>query len=213
MVLNVGWTRELKDIRERSDRIEHAAARINSMVDSIRTAGSDPVCFFFGGAVLQPEDSTLLYQRTGIHGFGGGSSIERIPVANLIINNVQKFRSIPKNKPQGLSTPGQGELIGTSPGMTRMYGMIERVAPFDVSVCIEGESGVGKELIANQIHQLSRRASKPFITLNCGAIPDSLIESELFGHEKVLSPVRSVVTSVSLNWPTAAVYFWMKSRS
>jgi transcriptional regulator with PAS, ATPase and Fis domain len=61
---------------------------------------------------------------------------------------------------------------------------MKRVAPFDVNVCIEGESGVGKELVATHIHGLSHRRDQPFITLNCGAIPDSLLESEFFGHER-----------------------------
>ncbi len=184
MILNVGWTHELQNIHEKSDRIEHAAVRINTMLDAVRDSGADPVCLFFGGAVLLPEDSALLYQRTRVHGFGGGSSFERIPVAKLIVNNVRKFRSVPKIKDSNSSFPGLGKLVGASPTMTKMYRLIERVAPFDVSVCIEGESGVGKELIANQIHRLSTRSSQPFITLNCGAIPDTLLESEFFGHEK-----------------------------
>lgn len=184
MILNVGWTHELQNIHEKSDRIEHAAVHINTMLDAINESGADPICLFYGGAVLLPEDSALLYQRTRVHGFGGGSSFERIPVANLIVNSVRKFRSVPKIKDPNSSFPGLGKLVGASPTMTKMYRLIERVAPFDASVCIEGESGVGKELIANQIHRLSTRSSQPFITLNCGAIPDTLLESEFFGHEK-----------------------------
>ncbi len=184
MVLNVGWTHESLDIYEKADRIEHAAVRINTMLEAIWNAGADPVCLFFGGAILLPEDSALLYQRTGVHGFGGGSSIERIPVAKLIVNNVRKFRSVPKTRDIRSFSSGLGKMVGASPAMTKLYRLIERVAPFDVNVCIEGESGVGKELIANQIHGLSTRSSQPFITLNCGAIPDTLLESEFFGHEK-----------------------------
>jgi two-component system response regulator HydG len=68
--------------------------------------------------------------------------------------------------------------------MQRLFQIIRRVAPFDVSVYIEGESGAGKELVAIQLHQHNRRAPHPFVTVNCGAIPDNLLESELFGHEK-----------------------------
>jgi DNA-binding NtrC family response regulator/predicted TIM-barrel enzyme len=184
MVLNVGWTHESQDIYEKSDRIEYAAVKINSMLKAIWESGADPVCLFFGGAVLLPEDSSLLYQRTNVHGFGGGSSFERIPVAKVIISNVRKFRSVPKSRDHGNRPAGLGKMVGASPVMNKMYRLIERVAPFDVNVCIEGESGVGKELIANQIHRLSTRNSQPFITLNCGAIPDTLLESEFFGHEK-----------------------------
>ena len=184
LVLNMGWTHETHDIFEKADRIEHAAVKINRMLEAVRATGAEPVCLFFGGAVLLPEDSAVLYQRTRIHGYGGGSSFERIPVAKLIVENVRKFRAVPRRTDQSSSLGGLGSLVGASPPMTRLYRLIERVAPFDVSVCIEGESGVGKELVATQLHRLSHRSSQPFITLNCGAIPDTLLESEFFGQEK-----------------------------
>jgi DNA-binding NtrC family response regulator len=62
--------------------------------------------------------------------------------------------------------------------------LIAKVAPLDLAVYIEGESGTGKELVALSVHELSRRAGRPFVALNCGALPENLIESELFGHEK-----------------------------
>ena len=75
-------------------------------------------------------------------------------------------------------------MIGSSPAMLKLFKMIERVAKSDVSVAISGESGTGKELVASAIHQRSSRARGPLIKINCGAIPENLIESELFGHEK-----------------------------
>jgi DNA-binding NtrC family response regulator len=72
---------------------------------------------------------------------------------------------------------------GSSPAMQRVYEMIERVAPTDASVLIVGESGSGKELVANTIHRASHRRG-PFVAVNCGAIPPSLVEAELFGYEK-----------------------------
>ena len=77
-----------------------------------------------------------------------------------------------------------GSLIGGSPSMQRVYDLISRVAPTESTVLVTGETGVGKELVARMVHELSRRSQKPFIAVNCGAIPGSLIESELFGHEK-----------------------------
>jgi DNA-binding NtrC family response regulator len=75
-------------------------------------------------------------------------------------------------------------IIGTSVQITELRQIIRQVAPTDVTVLITGESGVGKEVAAKEIHRLSKRADEPFITVNCGAIPEGIIESELFGHQK-----------------------------
>jgi DNA-binding NtrC family response regulator len=77
-----------------------------------------------------------------------------------------------------------GRMIGASAEMRRIYQVIEQAAPTSASVLVTGESGTGKELVAQTVHQLSPRASHPFVPVNCAAIPDSLLESELFGHEK-----------------------------
>ena len=79
---------------------------------------------------------------------------------------------------------GFGELIGKDPKMRVIYKLIEDVAPSDATVLIQGESGTGKELIARAMHQLSPRQGSPFIVINCSAYPPTLLESELFGHEK-----------------------------
>ena len=77
-----------------------------------------------------------------------------------------------------------GDLVGASKPMQQVTAMIQRVAPTRTSVLITGESGTGKEIVARTIHQLSQRAARPFVAINCAAIPQDLIESELFGHEK-----------------------------
>ena len=77
-----------------------------------------------------------------------------------------------------------GPLVGNSPEMKAIFALIERVAPSNVSVLVTGESGTGKELVARALHDLSSRRNKPFVAVNCAAIPETLIESEIFGHER-----------------------------
>jgi DNA-binding NtrC family response regulator len=77
-----------------------------------------------------------------------------------------------------------GRIIGNSPGIRTVYRVIEQSAPTGASVLISGESGTGKELVAQTIHELSPRVSFPFVAINCSAIPETLLESEIFGHEK-----------------------------
>jgi DNA-binding NtrC family response regulator len=77
-----------------------------------------------------------------------------------------------------------GGLVGSSRVMREIFGLIEQIAPSNVSVLITGESGTGKELVARTLHNLSLRKTRPFVAVNCAAIPETLIESEIFGHEK-----------------------------
>ncbi|TFH64324.1 MAG: response regulator, partial [Candidatus Zixiibacteriota bacterium] len=95
----------------------------------------------------------------------------------LEIENTQMASALKQHR-------GFSNIIGTSSKMQKVFKIVETVAPTLYTVLISGESGTGKELIAKAIHSRSDRADKPFITINCGAIPETLLESELFGHEK-----------------------------
>ncbi len=82
------------------------------------------------------------------------------------------------------NTRGRGDLIGASPAMQQVYQLIDQVSATDATVLITGESGTGKEVVARSIHEKSRRKDGPFVALNCAAVPEQLLESELFGHAK-----------------------------
>jgi DNA-binding NtrC family response regulator len=84
----------------------------------------------------------------------------------------------------GVSVPGEYNMVGTSPAMRQVFRTIRRMAAVDAPVLISGESGTGKELMARAIHDQSARADRPFMAVNCGALPTHLVQSELFGHEK-----------------------------
>ncbi len=108
------------------------------------------------------------------------SRVSKLDAEHLekIINVIDREVLLSKGKPP------EEEFVGTSPAMLEVFTMIRKVAPTDVNVLILGESGTGKELTARAIHERSPRREKPFIAVNSAAIPEGLLESELFGHEK-----------------------------
>jgi hypothetical protein len=109
------------------------------------------------------------------------------------------------------SSPGEfEEIIGNSPVLERVFGQVRRVAPTDSTVLIEGDTGTGKELIAHAVHNASSRRGRPFVKLNCVAIPLDLLESELFGHERGAFTGAIAQRSAVSNWPTKARYSWMR---
>jgi DNA-binding NtrC family response regulator len=98
---------------------------------------------------------------------------------------ISRMMRVPATIAEGLPADVPGDvLVGRSPGMKEVYVAIGRVAPQEVTVLIQGESGTGKELVARAIYHHSGRAGSPFQVVNCAAIPEALLESELFGHEK-----------------------------
>ncbi|KAA6196757.1 sigma-54-dependent transcriptional regulator, partial [Pseudomonas lactis] len=115
-------------------------------------------------------------------------------VARILRDRVSASSAPTEQRPTGKASAGEktgadnsnGEIgiIGSCPPMQDLYSKIRKVAPTDSNVLIQGESGTGKELVARALHNLSKRAKAPMISVNCAAIPESLIESELFGHEK-----------------------------
>jgi transcriptional regulator with GAF, ATPase, and Fis domain len=107
--------------------------------------------------------------------------------ASLIVHTALMLNELKvsnRNLREQLRASAQGEMIGSSAEMKAAFKLIRKIAPSDLSVLILGETGTGKELVAKELHRLSDRADKPFVSINCGAIPEHLLESELFGHKK-----------------------------
>ena len=108
-----------------------------------------------------------------------GAEMQTLTSAPATETNVPRPRRRPHGRLQRLC-----ELYGACEGMRALFDTLERIADASATVIVLGESGSGKELVANAIHQLSERRQRPFIAVNCGALPETLIESELFGHER-----------------------------
>ena len=102
----------------------------------------------------------------------------------LTVENALKLTRLEDENRELRNRLGKHELVGSGPAMTKLLAQIDRVAASETRVCIYGETGTGKELVARAIHEKSPRHENAFITLNCAAVPADLIESELFGHEK-----------------------------
>jgi transcriptional regulator with GAF, ATPase, and Fis domain len=99
----------------------------------------------------------------------------------LLLNELQATN---RNLRDQLRQTSQGGMIGSSPPMKEVFKILRKVSPTDLSVLVLGETGTGKELIAKELHRLSARSGKPFVSINCGAIPENLLESELFGYKR-----------------------------
>src|SRR3989339_495668 len=110
--------------------------------------------------------------------------IDRDKLLISVRNAVDQYKLLLDNEEMKRTIFGEGKILGRSKAIQNILQLIEKVAPLDTRVLITGENGTGKELVARAIHNKSSRKDKPFIEVNCAAIPNELIESELFGHEK-----------------------------
>jgi len=142
--------------------------------------------------VVRGELLGLIYVgNDSIRNLFRGDQLETLKIfaaqAALILKNAQvlgELRQESEQLAQKLEDVKFGQIIGGCPQMVEVYNRVDKVASTDITVLVSGETGTGKELIAKEIHNRSPRADQPFITVNCGAIPENLIESELFGHIK-----------------------------
>lgn len=181
LILNVGLTRAVTDTMEKKNEISTAITTAREMWEIVTRQHAPPLSFLFGGSITQPIDLEEILREVPVHGYAGGSAFERIPVTAIVDSTVRRLKSVPRTASMHGS---RAPLVGDSRQMRRVHELITRTAPHDVNICILGETGTGKELVAHAVHHRSPRREMPFVTMNCGAIPDSLVESEFFGHEK-----------------------------
>ena len=151
-----------------------------SMLADLRDIGvTTPVIMISGQATV---DMAVRATRLGAIDF-----LEK-PISTdkllLTVDNALRLTRLEEENRQLRRRVGRHDLIWKSDGMRRVMAQVDRVAPTESRVCILGETGTGKELVARAVHERSPRREKPFVTLNCAAVPSELIESELFGHEK-----------------------------
>ena len=135
------------------------------------------------GLIYVGNDSIVdLFQEQTLNVLSVFAAQASLIVANALL--LDELRVDNRKMHERLEAFRFGEIVGTSPVMQQVFRRVEKIAPTDISVLITGETGTGKELIAREIHTRSPRTGKPFVTINCGAIPENLLESELFGHVK-----------------------------
>src|SRR6266513_55125 len=149
-----------------------------ALLEHIKTAGvTTPVVMMSGQAHIE---MAVRATRLGALDF-----LEK-PISTekllLTVENALRLQRLESENRQLRQRLGRHEIVWTGDAMKKVMSQVDRVAPTDTRVCILGETGTGKELIAHTLHEKSQRASGPFVALNCAAVPSELIESELFGH-------------------------------
>src|SRR5262245_53012231 len=128
------------------------------------------------------ENAILAIQRGAVDWYAKPIALEELRVILRRAMHVQRIEAERAGGPSGRKR--YHRLVGESEAMRKVFGLVQRVAPTDATVLVLGENGTGKELVAHAIHESSHRREGPFIPIHCGAIPETLLESELFGHER-----------------------------
>jgi DNA-binding NtrC family response regulator len=174
------------------------SARISLVVSDLRLPDLDGIALLKNARELQPEVEMVMItahasvekaveaMRCGVYDFIE-KPIESSTLLKTVAKALEKQRLSSENrqlKRQLQDGRGLEALIGNSPAMLEVKTLIRQIAPTNMTVLIQGESGTGKEIVADAIHQLSERQNEAFLKISCAAIPETLLESELFGHER-----------------------------
>lgn len=168
---------------------EHGTVTVGSMDDNDLIIVDDTVSRYHA-QIIQESDAYVLRDM----GSTNGSFVNQVHIREAYLSpgcllrfGNSEFIFQPLDEELAIAPSAEekfGDIIGGNLKMREIYSILEKIAPTNATVVIEGETGTGKEVIAHTIHKLSLRAKKPFVVFDCGAVPESLIESELFGHEK-----------------------------
>jgi DNA-binding NtrC family response regulator len=178
-----------------SDALEHDLSAYDLLMSDLRMPGMDGLQFLNEVQNRWPHLPVILMTAYGSlettieairHGAWDYISKPFSPdECRSLVKKVLEVRELRRQRSgTPLAAIEEAKLIGSSPAMVEFYKQIARIADSAASVLIEGESGTGKELTARSLHSMSSRRQKPFVVVHCGAIPDNLLESELFGYEK-----------------------------
>jgi DNA-binding NtrC family response regulator len=191
---------EVVAVRSGVDALREAKARkFDLAISDIKMRELDGIQVLSGLKAIDPDMPVIIMtayasQKTAIDAVNKGAFHYLIKHAKndeikMVVNNAIEMRRARNEtthpRPTYKREGGDARMIiGKGHGMHKVFELVEKVAPTDSTILIHGESGTGKELIARAIHYRSGRAGGPFVTINCGALPESLLESELFGHVK-----------------------------
>ncbi len=193
------WGYEVEEAVDGKDALERACAfRPSVVIADLVMPGLDGLGLLKPLAASLPSAAVILLTghatiETAVSAMKDGAydyltkPVDPIRLRVLLEKALEKaevLREVTLLRRQLKESRGLGPLLGASPAMQEVYRLIELAAPSPAPVLISGETGTGKELVARTIHQLSPRAKGPFVAVNCSAVPESLLESELFGHEK-----------------------------